>query len=147
MKSLAVITLLMLSQLSLRAQISASAAETISAQINTLASDHTDTMVVPTDGNEAVIVASTKVLSNKQILDLWIFVSGCAIGKYLNDNPSLRVKEIWFADVAGMKSKPMSYYSLPTDVAKSVQSRIHGGQLELKDGMNILAQKLSRKTQ
>ena len=112
-----------------------------------MVSDHTDTMVIPTDGNEAVIVVSTKILSNKQILDLWTFVSGCAIGKHLNDNPSLGVREIWFTDVAGMKSKPITYYSLPTDIAKSVQSRIHGGQLELKDGMNIISQKLSRKTQ
>ena len=111
-----------------------------------MVSDHTDTIVVPTDGNEAVIVASTKILSNKQVLDLWMFVSGCAVGKYLNDNPSVRINEIWFADVAGMKSKPMTYYSLPTDVAKSVQARINRGEIKLEDGMRILSQKLSKNT-
>jgi hypothetical protein len=131
---------------SLQAQITTPASNTISKQINAMVSDHTDTIVVPTDGSDAVIVASTNILSNKQVLDLWMFVSGCAIGKHLNDNPELRMKEIWFADVSGMNSKPMTYYSLPSDIAKSVQARIHRGEIELKDGMGTISQSISKNT-
>ena len=131
---------------SLQAQISTSASNTITQQINALVSDYTDTTVIPTDGSDAVLVVSTKILSTKQIMDLWIFVSASAVGKHLNDTPSLRMNEIWFSDVAGMKSKPSTYYSLPTAIAKSVQSKIERGEITLQDGMRIVSQSISKKS-
>lgn len=125
------------------AQVTTNEAGKLSKQINTLFSDYTDTTVFPTDGNDAVIVFSGKILTDQK--DLWIFVSACAIGKHLNDNPSTKINELWFADVGEMKSNPKKCQVLSAEVAKSVQSRVHSGDVELKDGMRLIKNGLSNK--
>lgn len=128
----------------LYAQVSEKEANKIASQINALFSDYTDTTIIGTNGNDGVIVLSGKILSDKK--GLWVFISALAVGKHLNDNPSVKLDEIWFADVGEMKSKPLKCSTLPADVAKMVQTKVSSDKIELEEGIKIIASNLKIKS-
>jgi hypothetical protein len=114
----------------LQGQVSEAAAADIAHKINVLTSEFTDTLVLPTDGQEAVIVASTKILPTSTIAKRWHLVAACAVGKYFNDNPDAYVREIWFTDRSAMAESPPRYRVLPVFIAKTVQRQFEADEIE-----------------
>ncbi len=146
MKVIAYLSALLLTCNSVSGQLSEKAASTIIEQVNTLTSDYTETLVTPTDGKDGVIVLSMKALQTDKVRKLWTFIAAAAIGKYFNDNPKLSVKEIWFSDIQDMKASPARYSVLDVSIARTVQSKIHAGEMEPEDGMNKVWTSLVQKT-
>lgn len=146
MKAIAYLSALILSCNSVSGQLSEKAASTIIDQVNTLTSDYTETIVAPTDGKEGVIVVSMKALQTDKVRKLWTFIAATMIGKYYNDNPKLSVKEIWFSDIQDMKASPVRYSVLDVSTARTVQSKIYAGEMELEDGINKVWTSLVQKT-
>ena len=128
-------------------QVSTSAASTMSRQIDAILSAYTDTLVTPTNGTDAVIIVSMKALQSDKVANLWFLISACTAGKYFNDHPSLSLNEIWFSDINGMRARPARYSVLPVRVAKSVQSRMVDGTLDLDEATTIIRNALVSKTQ
>ena len=134
MKIIALLVLLFGSD-SVMAQVSTEDAEKMHGQINSLLSQYTDTLVLPTEGKEAVIICSTKVLATDQIKKLWSFLSACAVGNLLNDNPNVSIAEIWLTDRADMAQNPPRYSVVSTSIAKEVQAKVHAEEMTLEDGI------------
>jgi hypothetical protein len=146
MKTLGIAFAILVSSSTLYGQMSEKAASTIIKQVNALTSDYTETLITPTEGKDAVIVVSMKALQTEKIRKLWTLMAAAAIGKYYNDNPELTVKEIWISDIKDMKERPARYAILEVATAKSVQGKIHSGEMELQDGMDKIWTSLVHKT-
>ena len=127
-------------------QLNENAASTIIKQINTITSDYTETLVIPTNRKDGVIVLSMKGLQTEKVRKFWIFIASSAIGKYMNDHPELSINEILFTDILDMKARPARYSVLDISVAKLVQKKIHAGEMELEDGMEKVWTSLVKKT-
>jgi len=119
----------------LQAQVSESAAADISQKINALTGEFTDTLVLPTNGQDAVIVVSTKILPTETIAKRWHLVAAMGVGNYFNDNPGASVGEIWFSDRSAMAANPPRYRVLPLTIAKTLQAQFAANEIEnLADG-------------
>ena len=134
MKCVLYIGALIFSSGSALGQISEQAASTIARQINAVMSDYTDTLVIPTDKTDGVIVLSQKALATEKVAKLWTFIAAAAVGKYFNDHHDLSVKEIWFADVTDMKARPVRYSVLNLSIARSVQAQVYAGDIDIEAG-------------
>lgn len=128
-------------------QVSISAAEKMTRQINAIMSDYTDTMVTPTNKPDAVIIVSMKALQTEKVARMWWLISAAAVGKHLNDNPSLSLNEIWFSDINDMKARPARVSVLPASVAKTVQSKMYNDAMEPKEAMDLIQKSLVKRTQ
>jgi hypothetical protein len=115
-------------------QLSQQVASPVTQQINALMSDYTDTLVTPTNGTDGVIVSSMKSLQSEKVAKLWTFIAASAIGKCFNDHREVTVREIWFADITGMKARPARYSVLPPSDAKYVQAQVYVGAMSIEDG-------------
>ena len=146
MKIILYVCALLCSSGSVFAQISERAASTVAGQINAIMSDYTDTLVIPTNRTDGVIVISQKALQAEKVTKIWTFIAASAIGKYFNDHPELSVKEIWFADITDMKARPVRYSVLQLSVAKYVQSKVYAGAMDIEDGQAKVWDSLVRQT-
>jgi hypothetical protein len=134
MKTLPCIALLLVAASHLQAQVSDAAAADIANKINLLTGEFTDSLVLPTNGQDAVIVVSTKILPTETIAKRWHLVAAMSVGNYFNDNPSVSVQEIWFTDRSAMAENPPRYRVLPLSFAKNLQARFAANEMDLADG-------------
>jgi hypothetical protein len=130
MKTLPWIALLLVAASHLQAQVSEAAAADMARKINLLTSEFTDTLVLPTDGQDAVIVVSTKILPAEKIAKRWHMVAACVVGQYFNDNTNAYVRQIWFTDRSAMAETPPRYRVLPAFIAKSVQRQFKANEID-----------------
>lgn len=110
--------------------------------------DFTETKCLPSGGEAGalsfIVISSEPVFSIEASRKAWILVAIASIGKTLNDQPSLKVDELWLSDVNQMKDRVA--YVMPVSLAKSLQRKIYNGQIDL-DGMYAEIKKnLVRKT-
>jgi hypothetical protein len=111
-------------------QVSVAAAESMAHKLNLLTDEFTDSIVLPTDSPDAVIVASLKILPTVEIAKRWHMVAACVVGQYFNENPGLSVKEIWFSDRSAMSENPARYRVLPLSVATKLQAQFKANQID-----------------
>jgi len=110
--------------------------------------DYTETKCLPTGGKAGalsfIVISSEPVFSVEASKKAWVLVAVASIGKTLNDQPSLKVDELWLSDVNQMKSRIA--HVMPVSLAKSLQRQVYNGQIDL-DGMYAAIKKsLVRKT-
>lgn len=109
--------------------VSVEAAESMAHKINVLTGEFTESIVLPTDFPDAVIVASLKILPTLEIAKRWHMVAACVVGQHFNENPGVSVKEIWFSDRSAMSENPPRYRVLPLTVATTLQAQFKADQI------------------
>jgi hypothetical protein len=122
------------------AQVSMSQASIMKRQIDTMCSDFTDTMVIPTAQPDALLLVSMKVLQTTQSRNVWTLIGAASAAK-----ANINVKEIWFSDVASMRGTEPYALVLSMGVAKSVQERLHSGAINLEQGFSEIQRNLTKK--
>ena len=152
------------------AQLSTEAAGTLTKQINEMntlmmqsrPSDYVDTLVLPTNDKDAVLVCSIgasqgnlqnvdeadrlKVLASVKVSKQWYLTAACAVVQYYKENAGVSVKEITFADVNDLKQKPIRYAVLPLEVAKHVQAEMVNERMSSDTGMSKIFNALEVKS-
>lgn len=126
--------------------VSVEAAESMAHKLNVLTGEFTDSIVLPTDFPDAVIVASLKILPTLEIAKRWHMVAACVVGQYFNENPNLSVKEIWFSDRSAMSESPPRYRVLPLSVATTLQAQFNANQVgNIAEGESRIWNKLENR--
>ncbi|MNR66060.1 hypothetical protein D3C85_1893670 [compost metagenome] len=62
----------------------------------------------------------------------------------MNDQPSIKVDELWLSDVNQMKSRVA--YAIPVSLAKSLQRQVYNGQIDLSGMYAAIKKNLVQKT-
>lgn len=104
--------------------------------INALA-DFTSTTCIPAAGKKPgtlgfILISTKPVFSTEASKKAWLLVVTGAVGKSLNDRPTIAADELLVSDFAN--TKRYTAYALPAAVARSAQRRVRNDQLSL-DGM------------
>lgn len=98
--------------------------------------DYTQTKCLPTGGKAGalsfIVISSEPVFSVEASKKAWVLVAVASIGKTMNNQPSVKVDELWLSDVNQMKGRVA--HVIPMSLAKSLQRQAYDGQIDL-DGM------------
>lgn len=109
--------------------------------------DFTKSTCVPSGGKEGalsfIIISSEPVLSVEAAKKAWLLVVVGSLGKTLNDQPSLKVDELWLSDTNHMKNRIA--FVLQADIAKSLQKKAYNGQIELDEMYAKIQKNLEKK--
>jgi len=115
--------------------------------VNGLA-DYTETKCFPSDGNAGalsfIVISSEPVFSVEASKKAWMLVTVASIGKSLNDQPSIKVDELWLSDVNQMKNRVA--YVISGSLAKSLQQQAYNGKIDLNSMYATIKKNLVQKT-
>src|SRR3990167_1748830 len=84
--------------------------------------DNTQTSCLPSGGKEGalsfIVISSEPIFSIESAKKAWLLVVVGAFGKTLNDQPSIKVDELWLSDINQMKERVA--FVLRANLAKSL---------------------------
>ena len=108
--------------------------------------DYTKTTCVPTDGSSDtftfLVQSSEPIFSVKEEKKAWLIAVVLSLGNAMNGHPELEGGELYVAD-ANVTTD--GAYSLPIDLAKSLQKEVSAGQLKLGAMYEKIQKSLLRK--
>jgi hypothetical protein len=94
--------------------------------------DYTATKCIPalaTKGTNFIFISEQPVFLVEASKKAWMIVVVSVVGKTLNDKPSYKADKILFGDVPMVKEK--HYYTVPAALAKSLQPKVHNGEISV----------------
>lgn len=110
--------------------------------------DYTETKCLPTEGKAGalsfIVISSQPVFSVEASKKGWVLVAVASIGKSLNEQPSVKVDELWLSDVNQMKGRVA--HVIPVSLAKALQRQVYNGQIDLDGMYSAITKNLVRKT-
>lgn len=110
--------------------------------------DYTETKCLPSGGKAGalsfIVISSEPIFSVEASKKAWVLVAVASIGKVLNDQPLIKVDELWLSDVNQMKGRVA--YVIPVSLAKSLQWQVYNGQIDLGGMYAAIKKNLVQKT-
>jgi hypothetical protein len=112
--------------------------------------DYTDTRCWAAPSSRKAELLSFIIISSKPVFAVeaskkgWMIVTISAVGKILNEDPSIRTDEIWLSDVDLTKKRVV--YALPTSVAKSLQRDAFHGRINVEQMYETIKKNLTQKS-
>lgn len=119
----------------------------VSRNIDTLASSFRTTCLPAAGGkpgvNSALLIADAPVFGTEKSKKAFLIVACAAAGSEMNTNARLRLNELWFSDVE--RTKQRVALSIPASECKSMQSRVHAGNMSIEALYSRLESKLAHR--
>lgn len=111
--------------------------------------DFTHTSCLPSAGNTPgsysfIVVSSQPIFSVDASKKAWLIVAIAAIGDSLNKQLSVSADELWLSDATLMKTRIAHVF--PASLAKSLQSRVKSGQMDLEEMYGEIKRNIVQKT-
>lgn len=110
--------------------------------------DYTETSCLPSSGKKGALtfmfISSKPIFSVEASKKAWAIVTVAAIGKILNDQPSLKADEIWLSDLNQVQNKVA--YTLPASLAKSLQKQVSTEKINFEQMYSSINKNMIKKT-
>lgn len=110
--------------------------------------DYTQTSCLPTAGKAGalsfIVISSQPVFSVEASKKGWLLIAVAAIGKTLNEKPSVKADELWLSDANQMKQRVAHVF--PTSLARSLQRQVYDGQIDLERMYAVIKKNLVQKS-
>jgi hypothetical protein len=88
-----------------------------------------------------IVISSQPIFAVEAAKKGWLAALVGAVGKILNDRPSLKVDELWVSDSGLMKKR--SAYVVSAPFVKALQRKVFTGELSLEEGYASLTKRLT----
>lgn len=110
--------------------------------------DYTRTSCIPAGGKAGAIsficISDKPVFSVEASKKAWMLVMVASLGKTLNEQPSVKVDELYLSDANLMKNR--TAYVLRAELARSLQRQIYSDQISLDEMYSTISRSLVKKT-